>query len=80
MTERTLREVYLLPFRIALGEARPRAVITAYNKVSGLHASENVHLLQDILRKEWRFDGLVMSDWYVLFVVVLIQAWNLFRI
>ena len=72
MTERTLREVYLLPFQIALREAGPRAFMTAYNKVNGLHASENPHLLKDILRKEWGFDGLVMSDWYFLFVAVLI--------
>ena len=64
MTERTLREVYLLPFQIALREAGPRALMTAYNKVNGLHASENPHLLQDILRREWGFEGLVMSDWY----------------
>jgi beta-glucosidase len=63
MTERTLREVYLLPFQIALREAGPRALMTAYNKLNGLHASENTHLLQHILRKEWGYGGLVMSDW-----------------
>jgi beta-glucosidase len=63
MTERTLREVYLLPFQIALREAGPRALMTAYNKLNGLHASENPHLLQDILRKEWWHGRLVMPDW-----------------
>jgi beta-glucosidase len=64
LTERTLREVYLKPFQIAIRESRPRALMTAYNKVNGVHASENGHLLQEILRKEWGFEGLVMSDWY----------------
>jgi len=68
VSERALREVYLLPFQIAIREAGPKAIMTAYNKVNGLHASENVHVLQDILRKEWGFNGLVMSDWYQPFI------------
>ncbi|KAM0325758.1 hypothetical protein ACHAQA_007058 [Verticillium albo-atrum] len=64
VTERALREVYLLPFMIAIEMANPRAIMTAYNKVNGSHAPENRHLLQNILRDEWKWDGLVMSDWY----------------
>ncbi|KAH6695146.1 glycoside hydrolase superfamily [Plectosphaerella plurivora] len=64
VSERALREIYLLPFMMAVEMARPRAFMTAYNKVNGLHAPENPHLLKDILRDEWKWDGLVMSDWY----------------
>ncbi|EME44708.1 glycoside hydrolase family 3 protein [Dothistroma septosporum NZE10] len=64
VTERALREVYLLPFQIAQRDAQPRAYMTAYNLVNGLHCSENPKLLTDILRKEWGFDGVVMSDWF----------------
>ncbi|BEJ10876.1 hypothetical protein CspHIS471_0102980 [Cutaneotrichosporon sp. HIS471] len=62
--DRALREVYLRPFQIAQREAEPWAMMTAYNKVNGTHVSENKALLQDLLRKEWGYDGLVMSDWY----------------
>ncbi|KAF5004879.1 hypothetical protein FDECE_8661 [Fusarium decemcellulare] len=64
VTERALREVYLLPFMIAVEMANPRVFMTAYNKVNGKHAPENDHLLQDILRDEWKWDGLVVSDWF----------------
>ncbi|KAK4610457.1 putative beta-glucosidase I [Fulvia fulva] len=64
VTERALREVYLLPFQIAQRDAKPWAYMTAYNLLNGLHCSENPKLLQDILRKEWGFDGMVMSDWF----------------
>ena len=64
VTERALREIYLMPFQIALREAKPMCYMTAYNKVNGRHASENWRLLQSILRKEWGFDGVIMSDWY----------------
>ncbi|KAI5302637.1 hypothetical protein KEM56_000498 [Ascosphaera pollenicola] len=64
VTERALREIYLTPFQIALGMARPGAIMTAYNKVNGTHANESKTLLQDILRGEWGFNGMVMSDWY----------------
>ena len=43
--------------------ARPAAVMTSYGRVNGTHVAENPHLLTDILRREWGFDGLVMSDW-----------------
>jgi beta-glucosidase len=61
--DRPMREIYLLPFQIALRDAQPWCFMTSYNRVNGLHASENPKLLQDILRKEWGFDGMVMSDW-----------------
>jgi beta-glucosidase len=64
VTERAMREIYLLPFQIAQRDAKPKAYMTAYNKVNGTHASEKRELLQGILRDEWGFDGLVMSDWY----------------
>lgn len=64
VTDRALREIYLLPFQIAVGMANPGAVMTAYNKVNGTHASESQNLLQDVLRGEWGWDGLVMSDWF----------------
>lgn len=63
ISQRALREIYLLPFQIAIKEAKPGAVMTAYNRVNGLHASENDWLLQKVLRKEWCADVLVMSDW-----------------
>ncbi|CRK16043.1 hypothetical protein BN1723_002221 [Verticillium longisporum] len=64
VTERALREVYLLPFMIAIEMAKPKAIMTAYNKINGSHAPENRRLLQDILRDEWKWEGLIMSDWY----------------
>ncbi|KAK9455662.1 glycoside hydrolase superfamily [Dipodascopsis uninucleata] len=64
VTERALREIYLMPFQIALRDSQPCAFMTSYNKLNGTHCSENSHLLQDILRKEWGFDGLIMSDWF----------------
>jgi len=65
LTERALREIYAMPFQITLRDAMPWSVMASYNRVNGVHASENVHLLQDILRDDWGFDGLVMSDWSV---------------
>ncbi|ERS98825.1 hypothetical protein HMPREF1624_04015 [Sporothrix schenckii ATCC 58251] len=64
VTERALREIYLLPFQLALGQARPGALMTSYNKLNGTHASENPRLLQDIVRGEWGYDGLIVSDWF----------------
>jgi beta-glucosidase len=65
VTERALREIYLEPFRIAVKMSQPGAVMTSYSKLNGTHVSENQRILQDILRDEWKWNGLVMSDWYV---------------
>ncbi|KAM0256642.1 hypothetical protein ACHAPA_012069 [Fusarium lateritium] len=64
MSERALREVYLKPFQMAVRDSKPKVVMSSYNKVNGVHVSESKKLLQDILRGEWGYDGLVMSDWY----------------
>ena len=64
--ERTMREVYLRNFKIAL-EAKPWAVMCSYNRVNGIFASENKDLLDDKLRKEMKYDGVVMSDWCAVF-------------
>ena len=61
--ERTLREIYLTGFEIAVSEGHPGALMTSYNQVNGSYANENTHLLQDILRGEWGYDGLVITDW-----------------
>ena len=61
--ERTLRELYLPAFRRAVKEGGARFIMTAYNQINGVYASENRKLLHDILRGEWKFDGAVMSDW-----------------
>ncbi|ODQ68881.1 hypothetical protein LIPSTDRAFT_7343 [Lipomyces starkeyi NRRL Y-11557] len=64
ITERALREIYLLPFQLAIKESQPGAVMTAYNKVNGTHVSQSLAFIRDILRGEWEWDGLVMSDWF----------------
>lgn len=63
LDERTLREMYLTNFEIAVREGRPQTVMTAYNRVNGVYANEHEHLLADILRGEWGFDGAVVTDW-----------------
>ena len=62
--ERTLREIYLEPFRIAIRNSNPWAVMSAYNRINGVYACENDHTLLEILKDEWNFDGIVMSDWF----------------
>jgi beta-glucosidase len=64
VNERALREIYLMPFQVAVQEVKPWAVMASYNKINGTYASENFYTLTEILRKEWGFEGLVMSDWY----------------
>lgn len=61
--ERTLREIYLLPFEIAARQARPGSVMCSYNRLNGTYACENPHLLTDALKNDWGFQGQVQSDW-----------------
>jgi beta-glucosidase len=62
--ERTLRELYLVPFEAAVGRAGVRAVMSGYNRLNGTFCSEHRWLLTDLLRDEWGFDGAVISDWF----------------
>lgn len=63
LDERTLREIYLTGFEIAVKEGGAGAIMTSYNQVNGTYANENRHLLKDILRGEWGFGGIVITDW-----------------
>jgi beta-glucosidase len=57
IAERPLREIYLRPFEIAVREAKPWAIMSSYNLVNGTHADMNAHILRDILRGDWQYDG-----------------------
>lgn len=61
--ERTLREIYLTGFEIAVKEGEAKSIMTSYNEINGIYANENKFLLHDILRKEWGFHGVVVTDW-----------------
>ncbi len=62
--ETTLRELYLLPFEIAIEEANPWSLMAAYNDVNGQAATEQEHVNNEIVKGEWGYDGLIMSDWF----------------
>ncbi len=62
--ERTLREIYLEPFRIAIRNSNPWSIMSGYNRVNGVYACEYDHTLKDILKGEWGFEGVVISDWF----------------
>ena len=64
VSEKTLREVYLLPFEMVVEDARPWAVMASYNRVNGVPATEHTTLVEGVLKGEWGYDGLVMSDWF----------------
>jgi beta-glucosidase len=62
--ERTLREMYLLPFEHAVRDAHVMSIMTSYNRINGPYAADSTWLLRDVLRGEWEFDGMVVSDWF----------------
>lgn len=63
-TPRTFREIYLKPFEIAVKESQPWTIMTSYNKINGTYACERADLVTDILRHEWGYEGMVVTDWY----------------
>ena len=63
LDERTFREIYLTGFEIAVKEGKAKTIMSSYNMINGTYANENRHLLTDILRDEWGFDGFVVTDW-----------------
>lgn len=63
LDERTFREIYLTGFEIAVKEGKAKSIMSSYNMINGTYANENAHLLSDILRDEWGFEGFVVTDW-----------------
>lgn len=63
LDERTAREIYLASFEEMVKESKPRSIMCSYNKINGVYAAQNKEALTDILRKQWGFDGIVVSDW-----------------
>ena len=61
--ERTLREIYLKQFEIAVKEGKPSTLMCSYNKINGVYSSENPFILDDVLRRDWKYEGAVMTDW-----------------
>ncbi|SFR06371.1 beta-glucosidase [Lentzea waywayandensis] len=64
LDEKTLREIYLLPFEIVVEDSAPWAIMAAYNNINGIPATEHTELVEGVLKGEWGFDGLLMSDWF----------------
>ena len=63
VSERALREIYLPAFRMAVSDARPWGIMTSYNRLNGVYTSANKHLIRDIIKNEWDYNGFVVSDW-----------------